>query len=293
MKSNRLQPCNSFHLDENRTRRRALQNRRYRIPAGMTTMVFVLVFVICSSRPLGAQNDSIRSKWELGFSFRETGAGHYEDRKADTLNWRYDTESEIASLFAIREISHHNFLRLSFGIGHSSDDHYRMDGIEGGALVQTYRLAATSLGTEFAFGHDVVPFSSPGWDRIRFRLGLGMRHEIVIFDQQTSQSVATDSTGAVTEQNEETYLKKGEQSLQLKAFGQVGFRVFKGLFLGLEWSTGPSLEFGRLATHFEGTTVDSQGAVTSNSYDRHATFARLRYRNSSFGAPTFTISWKF
>jgi hypothetical protein len=141
--------------------------------------------------------------------------------------------------YAIRYGNRHSFIRLSLGL--SSDSQWSRLVTASPALDRVSETddQEQTITTSISHGWELKPVPR----RLHVRAGFSLAHRLQVHASHHVNSMAADSSGNTTLEDY-TNRQVGMQELQLKVFGQVNFRLWKGLWVGLEWQLGPSKRFG-------------------------------------------------
>lgn len=195
-------------------------------------------------------------------------------------------------LFALRSNARNNFRRV--GIGYTRDvDKSTSDNVSNSEQQHTESRSAGHLLTyELGWGHLFKRSDAPFWDRFRFQAGISFAGITTLRKTSHNEIVQLDSAGGLDYRQTLDQTSRGNNVLRLAAFGQLGFRLYKGCFFGGEWRVGPSLTLGRVYARQTTTTTtptqtNSGTQESNNSYD-----FKFEWRRS-IGGPTLFVSFAF
>lgn len=195
--------------------------------------------------------------------------------------------------YGLKKIKHQNFLRVGLGYSLTNRryDYARYDG--GNKDVNTGHATAHLLTYEFAFGHEFAASATPFLDRFRLRAGISLAgsSNLVSKDEYTNEVYDPTGSNLLTEETRTTKTTGG-QNARLSVFGQLGFRITKGLFVGLECRVGPNISYGRRKSTSVYTTNSFSQGGSNTSNEISVGGATLDWRKS-FGGPVLLLGIAF
>ncbi len=167
-------------------------------------------------------------------------------------------------LYGTKSIGHHNFVRLGLGYNLSHDQGIRSftELSTATTTIETNDTKRHRVTYEIGIGHEFKRSSASFWERFRLRAGVSLSGNSGLFEIRHFSRETTSAT-AVVQSSQTTYPRNGFGiNLNLNAFGQLGFRIHKGFFVGLEFAAGPNLNLGRaVSKQYVYTNVPSLGTI--------------------------------
>lgn len=195
-------------------------------------------------------------------------------------------------LFALKSNARNNFHRV--GIGYTRDaSKSTSENVSNSEQQHTENrsdghLLTYELGWGHLFKRSIVPF----WDRFRLQAGISFAGISTMRQTTHYELLQLDSAGAFAYSQTLDQSSRGNNVLRLAAFGQLGFRLYKGCFLGGEWRVGPSLTLGRV--YAKQTTVTTTPTQTNSATQESNNSYEFKFDwRRSIGGPTLFVSFAF
>jgi hypothetical protein len=167
-------------------------------------------------------------------------------------------------MYGSKSIGKHNFVRLGLGYNLSHDHTINTFPVLPTATttIETNDTKRHGVTYEIGIGHEFKRSSASFWERFRLRAGVSLSGNSGLFEKRHFTRETTSAT-AVVQSSQTTYPRNGFGiNLNLNAFGQLGFRIHKGFFVGLEFAAGPNLNLGRaVSKQYFYTNVPSIGTI--------------------------------